>query len=334
MKNLYKSISSLNNFNLDIKQNNINISLKIPNAKINIKNKKNFLISLKSKTKRILNLHKKFNYNNTMNINLLKNPINTNSFTMRKTRNKTTKDLLNPIFDIGLFEKYNQNKIIQEAEENPGDKYLMLTSLYNLPKIKKNIKIGKKIYFNSHLGDTSKNEFYSGKNNSTINDKNIFNESLTSSNDKSTLNYLNLVYNNESKTSKRKNNIIKKQRLLSSLSSLMKNKFYSDTEQKLKDKITIKSFPSDHSLKDKVIHMKKVGLFWDGVFNYCVPLIKVKKFKAQRDLSERKKLDYLKLINNKLNYYDFLKEHKIYTLRKKVNENESQSKNYTSRIIS
>ena len=60
MKNLYKSISSLNNFYLDIKQNNINISLKIPNAKINIKNKKNFLISLKSKTKRILNLHKKF----------------------------------------------------------------------------------------------------------------------------------------------------------------------------------------------------------------------------------------------------------------------------------
>ena len=78
--------------------------------------------------------------------------------------------------------------------------------------------------------------------------------------------------------------------------------------------------------------MRKVGVFWDGVFNYCVPIIKVKKYKAQRDFFEKKKLDYFKLIENKSSYYEKL-TNKNNTFRKKNDKSNSQPKFYTSRII-
>ncbi len=51
-------------------------------------------------------------------------------------------------------------------------------------------------------------------------------------------------------------------------------------------------------MRDKVIHLKKFGAFWDSVLNYCVPIINVQKYKAQRDLSESKKMNYLKANNS------------------------------------
>lgn len=333
MKHLTKSISSLNNYNFSIKANNLNKGFKSPNPSINIKKNKKFLLSMNLDTKKFTYTNRKNNSEGTLNIKLLKSPIN-NLLTLRKSRNKIKRYLLKNISNIGLLEKNKPDNIEKEAVNNNKDNYLLLTSLYNLPKIKKPVKLNKKPYSYSHFGDTSKNEFYTGQNNSTINDKSIFNESMTSSNDKSTFNYINLLYNtNESKTSQRKNMLKKKKRLLSALSSLLKNKYYSDTEEMLKRKINIQSFPRDHSLKDKIIHLKKFGAFWDSVFNYCVPIISVKKYKAQRDFSERKKLDYLKLIKNKSNYYNMAKGQNIINIQKKIDKSISQPIFYTSRII-
>ena len=333
MKRFIKSNSSLNDYNFTIKENNINTGFKFPNTKINVTKKKNSLISLNWKQKQFSYTHRKNNTNETLNINLLKSPIN-NFLTLRKTRNKTMRNLLEHISNIELFEKIKSKGISKEKDNLNINKnnFLLLTSLYNLPKIKKPVKLSKKLYFNSHLGDTTKNELYTGQNDSTINDRSIFNESMTSSIDKSTFNYMNLLYNNESKISQGTSLFKRKKRLLSTLSSLLKNKYYSDTEKKLKEKITVDSFPSDHSLKDKIIHMRKVGVFWDGVFNYCVPIIKVKKYKAQRDFFEKKKLDYFKLIENKYSYYEKL-SNKNNTFRKKNDKSNSQPKFYTSRII-
>lgn len=332
-KHLIKSISSLNNYDFSINEKDINTGFKFPNPKINIKKNKNFLISLNLNQKKFSYTNRKNKTNETLNINLLKSPIN-KILTLRKTRNKTMRNLLKNICNIELFEKLNsKDKEKEKTDTNNKDNFLLLTSLYNLPKIKKPVKLSKKIYFNSHFSDTTKNEHYTGQNNSTINDKSIFNESMTTSNDKSTFNYMNLLYNNESKTSQRKSSFKKKKRLLSNLSSLLKNKYYSDTENKLKDKITVRSFPLDNSMKDKVIHMKKVGVFWDSVFNYCVPIINVKKYKAQRDLSEKKKLEYLKLIQNKSIYYEKLKSKNINCFRKKMDKSNSQPKFFTPRII-
>ena len=269
MKHLVKSISCLNNYNFNTKENHLKKGFKFPNATINIKQNKKFLISLNLNQKKLCYTNRKNNSEETLNINLLKSPIN-NILSLRKSRNKLRRSLLNQLSNIDLFEKLKSDNIKKETVKNRGN-YLLLTSLYNLPKIKKPANLNKKLYFNSHFGDSTKNEFYIGQNDSVLSEKNIFNQSLTSSNDKSS----------------------------------------SDTEKKLKDKINIKSFPSDHSLKDKIIHLKKFGVFWDSVFNYCVPIISVKKYKAQRDLSERKKLDYLKLIESKSNYYELMTRQNI-----------------------
>lgn len=332
MKPFKKSISSLNDLDFNQMKNNLNLGIKFSNETLNIKSKKRIPFSLNLKTKIIFNSNKTINKKNSLSIDLLKNPI-LKSKIMRKTRNNTMNELLNQKYDVGLYEKFNQKNNEQETLNNQKNKFLLLTSLYRLPKIKEKKKINKKLCFKSHLQDTNKNEFYTGINNSIINNKSIFNDSLTTSNDKSTFNHLNILYSNESKMSKGKNLSLKKKRLLSTLSSLMKNKYYIDTEKALKNQITIKSFPSDYSLKDKVIHMKKVGIFWDSVFKYCVPIINVEIYKAQRDLSERKKMDYSKLIKSKSNYYEFMKGKNNYTLRKERDGNKSQLKINSSRII-
>ena len=332
MKPLIKSISSLNDYNININKSKINKGFKFPNSTLNINKKKNFLISL------YLNPNKydevvKNNNDSLLKINLLKNPPN-NNITMRKTRYKTMKKVLKFKNNIRLFKKLNSDDVKKEPSDYRKNKYLLLTSLYNLPKIKKTTKLYKKLNFVSRLGDTNNKEKSKGINITTINSKSIINESSTLSNDKPRLNSLNPIHNkNDSKTNT--NNIIvkKKKSLISRLSYLLKNKYYSDTEKLLKDKITTKSFPSDHSLKDKVIHMKKVGVFWDCVFKYCGPLINIKKYKMQRDLSERKKLDYLKLIKSKSNYDDFESGNKNINPIKLKEKSQSKHIFYTSRII-
>ena len=99
MKRFIKSISSLNDYNFTIKENNINTGFKFPNTKINVTKKKNSLISLNWKQKQFSYTHRKNNTNETLNINLLKSPIN-NFLTLRKTRNKTMRNLLEHISNI------------------------------------------------------------------------------------------------------------------------------------------------------------------------------------------------------------------------------------------
>jgi len=299
MKHFVKSNSTLNDYDFSKRNNYINNSFKLFNDSPNIKNKKKFIINLNFNKKTFNFSNKKNNNNETMNINLLKKPISKNLLILRKTRNKIRKDIFKNKSNIDIFEKFKPNTIEKENTKNKPDDYLLLTSLYNLPKIKITKQPNKNIYFNTHLSDTSKNSFYTGLNNSKINDRNIFDESFTSSNRKLNFNYMNLLYNNNIPTNKVKSTFKKKKRVLSTLDSLLNHKYYSDTEKVLKEKITEESFPADSSLRDKVIHMKKVGAFWDSVFKYCVPIINVRKYKVRKDIFDRKRKDYLKLIKSK-----------------------------------
>lgn len=220
---------------------------------------------------------------------------------MKKTRNKSVKDITNFKSNVDLFEKSNVNNIEQRflTKNDKKNNYLLLTSLYNinLPKIekKKNLSIRKKFNF----GETINNENSFLQNISQYDNKGILNESLSSTNNKKKFNTIDLLYNyHEKKIKNRQKKKIKKLYILSSLNSLLKNKYYEDTEKVLKQKISSKLFPYDYSMRDKVIHLKKFGAFWDSVLNYCVPIINVQKYKAQRDLSESKKMNYLKANNS------------------------------------
>ena len=328
MKLFQKSNSSLNNYLFERSKSIVNKDSKFPISFINIKKRKHILVSLYLNSDKFNLLNQNDNHKDSINISLLKNPICSNNITLRKTRNTATvRDLLKSKSNIDLFQKLTPNNITKKDIDKKKQNYLLLTSLYNLPKIKKTIKLNKKIYFNSCTGENIKNDYTNGPNTSTTNSKSIFNESLTSSNERKIINSMNLLNNNESIISNSKVKFQKKKRLLSTLSSLLKNKYYSDTEKLLENKITKKSFPSDYSMRDKVIHMKKVGIFWDSVFKYCVPIINVDKFKAQRELSERKRLNFfnLNMMKSKYNYYDMMAKQSI-SFRKNLDKNLSQPK--------
>ena len=71
------------------------------------------------------------------------------------------------------------------------------------------------------------------------------------------------------------------------LENFMRDKFYSDTEKKLKNTIKTIYFRKDAKIKDKIIFMKKFGVFWKEFILYCTPIINLKKY--QIDYKNRKK---------------------------------------------
>ena len=114
----------------------------------------------------------------------------------------------------------------------------------------------------------------------------------------------------------------------------MRNKFYIDTEKKMSRKLKGKNFWHDISVKDQLIRMNKIGLFWGGVFEYCNPVICIKKFKydkknlfRQRLLKGRQNIS-IDLENNsgekqarKPNLYTYNFIEKLRTIEKKIKSN-------------
>ena len=302
MKTFIKSNSTLNDYPTNNNKKILIKNLKFSNDIINSKLKKKVQISLQLNSKKFKNFYTKINLINKSNICLLKKPTIKNNISIQKTRNKKLKFIMKSKSNIELFEKSkskNQGEKYSPQNNNKNN-YLILTSLYNLPNIEKENILSKKKYFTSILNDGNKKEISSLQNISKYNIKSFFKESLTPSNNKHKNNYKNLLNNYESiKINNRKKKLQKKIYLLSLLKFLLKNKYYTDTEKNLKEKINLKSFPYDHSMRDKLIYLKKFGAFWDSVLNYCVPIINVQKYKAQRDFSEKKRLNYLKLNNSK-----------------------------------
>ena len=64
------------------------------------------------------------------------------------------------------------------------------------------------------------------------------------------------------------------------------------------------------------MNMKKVGVFWNSVLKYCVPIIYVDRYKAQRDFYEREKIKYFKPVKNKSGYFNENLEKKILVMEK------------------
>ena len=65
---------------------------------------------------------------------------------------------------------------------------------------------------------------------------------------------------------------------LTKLQNYMKDRFYMDTEAKMSKKLKDTVFNHDHSLKDKIIEMNKIGEFWGGIVDYCNPVFSIKRF--------------------------------------------------------
>jgi hypothetical protein len=72
------------------------------------------------------------------------------------------------------------------------------------------------------------------------------------------------------------------------LENYMKDKFYEDIDKKMNIKLKYKNFLHDSSIKERIIKMNKIGLFWGGVFEYCNPLLSATKFKFAKKLYQNK----------------------------------------------
>ena len=265
-----RNLISSNRFFLNKKQP-INISTllsHLSNKSLNINKSKSEYDSSKI-------INKRFNNSNFSNKSNKLNPIKRSFYSniLNKSRNKT--NILK-----------NNNSI------NNKNDLLLITSLYVLPSLKKrkqlyNTKLHKQLSFNSISNNISLNS------SSILSNKDL-NHSFSSSNMK----------DNNSIMSSKKNNIKLKienvpDDLYSDLDSYMKEKFYSDIEKKYNHKLKDYAFIHDHSIKEKIIKMRKVGIFWNRVLEYSSPIIYGQKYKYQRlGMIYRKKLKFSKQNKN------------------------------------
>ena len=163
-------------------------------------------------------------------------------------------------------------KSTKKYYKNPN--YISLNSLFNLPYIPN--KKNPLSYNNSEKNiDTSSNfnlltevNIHNQKKNSIKNQK----LSLIKLNNNILRSKSTEIKDNE-KADKMKNN-----KKYNSIYNFMKFKFYEDVDEKLEKKLRDDLF-IDKDLKEKIINMEKIGIFWKSVFDYCNPKIYSERYR-------------------------------------------------------
>ena len=192
---------------------------------------------------------------------------------------------------------------------NSNDENVLITSLFTLPSINKN---DSKTISSSQFFSNNKENGKNFKIHKKIKDfPNI------SRNNDPLVNYaISQTEKNAGKEmSKSIDKINTKRKEELKLENYMREKFYEDIEKKMTYKLRNRNFCHDHFVKDRLIQMNQVGLFWGGVFEYCNPLLCVKKFKCVKENLFKQRLLKAKLNNtiiddDELEYYN-LKKKKI-----------------------
>ena len=95
------------------------------------------------------------------------------------------------------------------------------------------------------------------------------------------------------------------------INSFMKFKYYEDVNEKFEKKLRDDSFV-DRGVKDKIIKIGKVGIFWRNVFEYCGSFMFAEKFK---NIKKQFKKKYLKQEGEgfNINKYNKTPNKRLYT---------------------
>ena len=273
--------SSKKKFNLSLNKNQFNLNKFIisynssPNKTIGLKTKNIFLTNEEKKfikNNRLLtylsNIYKNREHKYTIkdSTSITKNSDNTLQNFL--SRNKTLNNKKN-IFNTSSQRTITNNSIYPN--------YIKLNSLFNLPNLSKKNNQNNSL---KTISSTSYIRFIKEK------DKIKTKNSLLNKQRISLIKFNNIM-KNKSKQIKNKEEIgdIK----LSDINNYMKFKYYEDVnekfERKLKDDLFI-----DKGVKNKLISMQKVGVFWKNVLEYCCPILYSDKFKyLKKSFSEDKK---------------------------------------------
>ena len=114
----------------------------------------------------------------------------------------------------------------------------------------------------------------------------------------------------------------------STLPNFMKDRFYSDIENKLNTRFINKPFHYDFSIKDKIIQVNQIKKFWCGLSDYTNPILCTSKVRYISKL-----IDYKKNITNikKMNNDAKKIQNKIYhKIKRNRNNNANIPKLYTN----
>lgn len=156
---------------------------------------------------------------------------------------------------------YNNTTTLNNNTQTNNNKKILLTSLFNLPNIPHKYK-------NKHSSRSIKNKL----------------KPLLLSNNLDISKSPDFFFQSSNERSKTEENEGIK------LENYMRDKFYEDIDKKMTIKLKSKNFCHDNSIRDRIIKMNKIGLFWGSVFEYCNPLLSVTKFKFARKLNQKEKM--------------------------------------------
>jgi hypothetical protein len=192
---------------------------------------------------------------------------NNNLYTNKNSKNFFNVDKPNIFRQYNTYSNINKNLYNNIILNNNGlinnNKNILLTSLFNLPKINK-----------------SENK-YSPKNKNNKNKIFLLNKNnleISRISEK----YFNNIHDNNEKIKIEENEGI-------SLETHMKDKYYEDIDKKMSIKLQSKNFCHDNSVRERIIKMNKIGLFWGSVFEYCNPLLSATKFRFARKFNLKEK---------------------------------------------
>ena len=165
---------------------------------------------------------------------------------------------------------------------NKFDDYIELNSLYKLPPLEKKIYP----YILPRTINTSSKNYL-------ITETNRDKQRLSPLNNKKKLlikNNINNLMNHSLKINKKEKLETDKNNKYDNINSFMKLKYYEDVNEKFEKKLRDDSF-IDRGIKDKIIKIGKVGIFWRNVFEYCGSFIFAEKF---RNIKNQFRNKYLK----------------------------------------
>ena len=313
--------------------------IKIKNGLCSQKNIKNNFPKLFVKLKRIKNSNINTEFQKYMiksrNTKPLKRENNTpfsfnkNNITKSTFYSKFEKTFNN--FDTTKYTITEMNHTYSKKLKQDNDS-ILLSSLYNVPDYKRktinNFMRQKNNSLSIDKTNMNATKIKDIQNISSIfNSKNLEEKNstilLTNSNfdSKITNNKISLANNNIN------NKSIKRKEKYSNLELFLKNRFYSDIEEKFNRKFQGKKFDYDNSLRDKIIQLNQVNTFWGGFCEYVNPILITKKFHyLSKVLEEQKKFRQINKINGNLNGFE---AKQYYNLSEKKNKNKHLPKLYT-----
>ena len=175
-----------------------------------------------------------------------------------------------------IFSPHNKKERINKYD------YIELNSLYKLPPLEKKINP----YNSPKTINISSNNYL-------ITEINRNKQKRNSLNNKKKLSIkhdINNLMNHSLKINKKEELENDKTNKYDNINSFMKLKYYEDVNEKFEKKLRDDSF-IDRGVKDKIIKIGKVGIFWRNVFEYCGSFIFAEKF---RNIKKQFRKNYLK----------------------------------------